>query len=173
MALFTGGALTAVNGFIQENAQIGRYPKNQMEWNGFLQELAKLIIEYEGTFDATASGFDSAYIFTGFTYYRYGKIVMIKLPVQEETSDSAAFLFSGAIPKRIRPTVTQSVPCVGLVDNGTPITTCGQARIDTDGALAFGLDSNLGGFTTSGKKGFGDAAGNVIIYSLFDAKKIN
>lgn len=170
MALFTGD-ITAKNTFILDNASLGRYPTSQREWNEFIKELAKYIVEYEGTYSPLGTGFNGAFNF-GVTYYRYGKIVVLKFDVQEEDSNLAVFTLA-AMPARIRPTVQQIVPITGLVDNNVPVTTCGQAKILTDGTIVFGIDGAEAGFATSGKKGFGDIAGNSIIYSLFDANKID
>jgi len=172
MALFAGGGLTAINAFVTENSQIGRYPTNQREWSYFVKELAKLTVEYEGAFNAIGGGFLNPTTFTDILYYRYGKIVALKFPVQEDTSNAAIFSLT-SLPTRIRPTATQIVPIVGLVDNGTPITTCGQCSISTTGVISLGLDGNGAGFTTSGEKGFGDVAGNTVIYTLWDATKID
>lgn len=173
MALFAGGGITARNAFLEEHAQIARMPRTQRDWVGFIQALQRWSPEYEGTVDMVSAGIDSTPTFTGVLYYRYGKLVIIEFPVQEGTSNSTSLFSLTSLPTRIRPTRNQIVPCPGLVDNGTPVSQCGQALVKTDGVIAFGLDNNSGGWTGSGQKGFGDVAGNCIIYSLHDAKKID
>jgi hypothetical protein len=119
----------------------------------------------------TGTGFDTDPVsFADIPYYRYGKFVVIGFQAQEETSDSAFFTLS-TIPARIRPSVPQTVPIINLVDNGTPTT--GQCTIQITGQINFGLNGNSGGFTTSGEKGFGDLGQTTVIYSLFDAERID
>ena len=155
---------------MQENANLSRRPRNDAEWSRFIRELARWRSEYEGTMDLTSVGFSADPVtFADILYFRYGKIVVINFLVKESTSDSALFQLS-TIPKRIRPAVTQKVPCMNLVDNGTP--TYGTCGIDTLGVLNFNFESGSGGFTSSGNKGFGDVA-PTIIYSLFDAARVD
>ena len=172
MANFFSGGITKQNAFLQNNPRITRFPTNQREWNGFIQELTKLIPDYEGTYDATAAGFSGAPFAFTITYHRYGKLVMLRFPAQEATSNATTFSIS-SMPTRLRPAVTNIVPMPMLVDNGTPITTAGQARVSSDGVIIFGIDGADGGFTASGAKGFGDVAGPSIIYTLFDAERID
>jgi len=164
------GDITVRSGFMQENANLSRLPKNDMEWSQFIRELARWRSEYEGTMDLTSIGFSGDPVtFADILYFRYGKIVIVKFPVQESTSDSALFQLQ-VIPARIRPAVSQNVPCMNLVDNGTA--TNGTCSIAVNGVLSFNLGSGSGGFTSSGDKGFGDIA-PTIIYSLFDAARID
>ncbi len=162
--------ITARSGFLQENAQFARRPKNDAEWGNFIRELARWMQEYEGTTDLTSTGMTADPVTFTVTYYRYGKIVMLNLPVQESTSDDGSF-FLGNLPKRIRPAVAQTVSCINLVDNGTPVQ--GECSISTAGLLTFNINGVLGSFTSSGAKGFGDVAGPTLIYSLFDAARID
>ncbi len=163
--------ITARNGFLQENAQFSRMPKNDMEWSHFIRELARWRNEYEGTVDLTSvSSFDDDPVTFTATYYRYGKIVFLNLPVQESTSDTTTFSLS-ALPARIRPAVVQCVPCINLVDNSAPLE--GECSISTAGVLTFSTDGTLASFTASGEKGFGDVGGPTLIYSLFDAARID
>ena len=163
--------ITTRSGFLQENAQINHYPRDQREWTQFIRELARWRNEYEGIMDLTSNGFDADPVsFSDIPYYRYGKFVVINFQAQESTSDAALFTLS-TIPARIRPAVPQTVPIINLVDNGTPTT--GQCTIQAEGQLNFGLDGNSGGFTASGAKGFGDLGQTTVIYSLFDAERID
>ena len=170
MALSPGGSLTAINAFVAENGQMGKYPTNQREWNSFIQQLARMFVEYEGTYNATGGGFSTPPTFT-VTYYRYGKFVMLGFTTQEATSNAAAFSLT-AMPTRIRPAVQQRVALAGLIDNGSPVS-MGEARIATNGVISISIDGASGGFTTSGQKGFGDNDGASCIFSLFDAKRID
>ena len=173
LSIGTSG-ITTRSGFIQEHPQLNRFPRNEREWTQFIRELGRWRQEYEGEFSVSAtSGFSGASpSFSDFQYFRYGKIVIIEFPVEENDSNAANFV-TAPIPKRIRPARQQIVPCIGLIDNGNPVTTTGQCRITAAGNMHFGLDGAGAGFTTSGKKGFGDSAGNCIIYSLFDAARID
>ena len=162
--------ITVRSGFMQENAQLHHFPKNEIEWGQFIRELARWRNEYEGTVDLVSTGLSSDPVTFTATYYRYGKIVILNLPVKEGTSDSTSF-FLGNVPKRIRPAVSQTVSCINLVDNGTP--TRGECTIDTAGLLTFFINGVLTNFTGSGQKGFGDVAGPTLIYSLFDAARID
>ncbi len=96
--------ITVRSGFMQENANLSRRPKNDMEWAQFIRELARWRSEYEGTVDLTSTGFTSDPVTFTVTYYRYGKIVFLTFPVQESSSDDAVFLLS-SLPERIRPAV--------------------------------------------------------------------
>ncbi len=162
--------ITAKNGFMQENANLSRLPKNDVEWGQFIRELARWRQEYEGATDLTSTGFSSDPVTFTTTYYRYGKIVILNFPVQESTSDSASF-FLGLLPERIRPAVAQTVSCINLVDNGTPVQ--GECLVKTDGQLQFFINGVAASFTASGAKGFGDTEVSTIIYSLFDAARID
>ena len=172
MAIY-GSDITSTSRFLQNHSGIMRFPTSQREWNSFIQELSKWFLEYEGTYDAAAQGFSTVVTFTGITYYRYGKLVMIRFPVQEESSGggSATTFVLAAMPERIWPAKNQIVPITNLVDNGAPITGAGQAKIAVNGTITFGIDGADGGFTGSGNKGFGDVAAPVVIYTLFDALK--
>lgn len=87
---------------------------------------------------------------------KVGGIVTI-IPVESYTgtSNSTSMTLTG-MPSDFRPTVNDvSIPCFGLIDNGSP--KGGVATVGVDGTITFGIgvDNNTTGFTNSGSKGIG------------------
>ncbi len=57
------------------------------------------------------------------------------------------------------------------MDNGTPVH--GECSIAANGSLSFYINGVISSFTSSGAKGFGDVATPTIVYTLFDAARID
>jgi hypothetical protein len=105
------------------------------------------------------------------SYYDFGALVVMWTEASMlGTSDAATMLFSG-VPESIRPVgYAVSVPC--LVTVGGVYRFSGEANIDTDGIVTFGLSDTTtfagqvaftASFPTTGDKGL--HAGWLIVYS--------
>lgn len=146
---FTGTTTEAILG----NAGIQRFPTSQRAWVDFIQNLDIALRGKTATFTADWTGFSTAQSST-VTYLKKGTVVTIQIPQFGATSDAATFE-SGAtdVPAEIRP-LSGKMGAFITRDNGTFIS--GTIDVSAAGQIRFGAAtlSGLGGFTTSGDKGF-------------------
>jgi hypothetical protein len=108
------------------------------------------------SFAATWGGFSTPPAQPNVFYRRTGYFGAITIGATPLTGVSNATTFSlSGLPAIIRPTIlTQTVSCVGLIDNGANVTTPSVAQILSTGVVSFFKDLTLGAWTASGNKGF-------------------
>lgn len=78
------------------------------------------------------------------------------------TSNQTLFQIQ-SLPAVLRPLITQSVPCVGLVDNGVALA-AGMAQISPAGIISFFKDATQPLWTAAGAKGFN--VNTLLTYSI-------
>lgn len=104
-----------------------------------------------GTTTISWTGFSAAPS-TTITYRANQNMVSLTMPISGGTSNSAFFVLNG-LPAFLRPSITQNIPCVGLVDNGTNLAG-GAAQVSPSGTVSFFKDGSFGNWTATGAKGF-------------------
>ena len=120
-----------------------------------------------GSFTPTHTGFSSAPSGT-VQWSREGSLVTLQLPFLTGTSDATTWTITN-LPAVLTPTRGQTLPIIGMHDNGSDQAAAGVVIISGT-TLTFGLDgtdaNTGGGFTAANAKGFSSIPS--ITYSLFN-----
>jgi len=153
------------------NPNITSYPKDQREWNTFIQELNKWIKNETGSFDiggsATAQfgGFSSDPASANIWWARYGQMVHMEFYFTTGTLNATSWDIS-PIPDNLVPRDDVTVSCAGMVQNGTPVDE-GMCTINNSAKrLSFRLTAQFGVWTSGATAGFNTSGRHSIIYML-------
>lgn len=112
-----------------------------------------------GSFTGTQTGY-SASLTPTVQWKRNGSLVTLTFDSASTGTSNAATMTLTGMPSQLYPNNTVVVPCL-VTDNGGQV--LGIASVATNGTVTFGdTAAAVGGFETSGSKGFG--AGSTIIY---------
>ena len=98
------------------------------------------------TFEVTYGGFSADPSATTATYYRFGRLVLIELPVGTGTSNSTSFSISG-LPAAIRPASTQYAHVPFAEDNGSA--NSGGAVVQVQNASQMNVALNDGSYAAA------------------------
>lgn len=128
----------------------------QLLFKGGSFELITPAISALNSFAVTWGGFGTPPAQPNVFYRRTGNLVALTFGATPLTGVSNATTFSlGGLPAIIRPSiVTQTLSCVGLIDNGANVTTPSVAQVLSGGSINFYKDLTLGVWTGTGNKGF-------------------
>jgi len=158
--LSPGGSIIQKNTYLPNNAGINRFPTSQVEWNTFVQELNRWMINEEGSFTPTFNGFSADPATPIVNYVRMGPIVNVRFAFNTGTSDDTVFEITNW-PEALQPDTAQIVWFFGGYDNGSDSSAPVAALFAASSTLKFGLDigNELGGGWTGGGtvKGFQNA----------------
>jgi len=139
---------------------------------GEVEAILVEIVSTRGSFAPTFTGWATPPTGTVF-WSKSGpnsKIVTLVFAVNASaTSNSTSFVMTN-LPSTIQAVTAQSLPIIGLRDNGVNLTAASIARVQAaSGNVTFGLNGGFpagGGFTASGDKGFQSNGTPTIQYSL-------
>jgi len=139
---------------LRNNPAFQRYPTNQAEWNGFIQEFDKFFTIKEQFVPTYSIGFSTDPVTPKVRWAKQGTIVTLTFSnTVRGTSDSNQFRINN-LPENLQITSAAQHQCIisGLVDNG--VESWGTAMISTN-FISFGFEgASITSWTTSGSKGF-------------------
>lgn len=136
------------------NSNITRMPQSQQEWNGFIVEFNKWIVNHEGSFTPTFTGFSTDPSSAIVNWVRFGPLVNVRLAFLTGTSDATTWTITN-IPDEITPDTAQIVWIFGAHDGGSDSTDPIAIQISST-SWTFGLgvgNETGGGWTGSLAKG--------------------
>lgn len=112
----------------------------------------------------TWAGFVTPPASPSITYRRTGNLAAITFLAQTGVSNALTFQLNGLPALITSSVVSQLVPCLGLTDNGSVVTSASVAQVNASGSINFFKDPSLGNWTNTGNKGFN--ANTTIVYPL-------
>lgn len=105
---------------------------------------------------------------TTITYRRTGNLAAVTFLANTATSTSTSLSLSGLPAAIISTALSQTVPCLGMTDNGVALTSASIAIVSATGTITFFKDPSQALWTNGGQKGFNglNGVGPTIVYVL-------